>query len=135
MPSGGHSEIPQIISPHIASPGLKIVARKTTKYQPLPLDAHNDLQSLLDEVRAATDRCERRKRMMQLMDKNGAPARSFNRRQHEPQDTVQLVRDPNSSTRLHTSPTSAWSLRKSAKALQQAHGEQGHGKKSQMSAV
>jgi hypothetical protein len=135
MPSGGHSEIPQMISPHIASPGLKIVARKTTKYQPLPLDAHNDLQSLLDEVRAATDRCERRKRMMQLMDKNVAPARSVNRRQHKTQDTVQLARDPNSSTFLHTSPTSAWSLRKSAKALQQAHGEQGHGKKSQMSAV
>ena len=132
MPSGGHSEIPQIISPHVASPGHTIVARKTTKYQPLPLDAHNDLQSLLDEVRRATDRCERRKRMMQLMDKNVAPARSVNRRQHGTQDTVQLVQDPKSSTFLHPSPTSAWSFRNSRQQIpdlkHEAHGEQGHGK-------
>jgi len=75
-------------------------------------DAQSDLNGLLDEVRRATDRCERRKRMIKLLD-----GKSIDQEQSAGQDQDKLL-SRQDVTFMHSARTGPWSRRKSARSIQ-----------------
>jgi hypothetical protein len=75
-------------------------------------DAQSDLNGLLDEVRRATDRCERRKRMIKLLD-----GKSSDQEQSAGKDQDKLL-SRQDVTFMHSARTGPWSRRKSARSIQ-----------------
>ena len=73
------------------------------------LRSYEPLDDLLEEVRRATDRCERRKRMIQLLDKNGAAAPAWNSAlDAPPEEHLTLRRRLKEAPSAHSARTSAW---------------------------
>ena len=75
-------------------------------------DAQYDLNGLLDEVRRATDRCERRKRMIKLLD-----GKSSDQEQPAGMDQEKLVPRQDVAP-VHAARASPWSRRKGARSIQ-----------------
>jgi len=75
-------------------------------------DVQSDLNGLLDEVRRATDRCERRKRMIKLLD-----GKSSDQEQSAGKDHDKLLYRQEEAF-MHAARTGPWSRRKSARNIQ-----------------
>jgi hypothetical protein len=84
-------------------------------------EAHDDLNGLLDEVRRATDRCERRKRMTHL-EKSHAIALRLNQQERDNHGNDERIPEQDASWKLDTRSKSFRRDRKNTKGMSESRG-------------